>query len=53
MIDDQGRNIEKMEVDATDFAVCVLCLCHYNHCVIMYVIFNFHGLEHKQFYTAQ
>ena len=39
------------------FPVCVLCNCLYNHCiivfiVIMYVIFNLHGLEHMQFYTA-
>ena len=35
--------------------VCYVCL--YNHgfivfIVIMYVIFNFHSLEHMQFYTA-
>ena len=34
--------------------VCVLCLCIYNHCcvmsiAIMYIIFNFHVLEHMQF----
>ena len=39
------------------FPVCVLCLCLYYHCVIvfiviMYVIFNLHGLEHMQFYAA-
>ena len=39
------------------FPVCVLCLCLYHHCVIvfiviMYVVFNLHGLEHMQFYTA-